>query len=420
MSLKSDARGLLDRMVHDIHPSVLVPRHLAVGKNGIIAGGKEFRCEKVYVIGCGKAGASMAEAVERVLGPDRIEAGLVIAPSAQSSTQKIKILQSTHPFISEKSGQAGKAMLEFIKQIRKGDVVLCLLSGGGSALMARAEEGLRFEEKVEFLNALILKGVPEIEVNIVREALSALKGGKLAARLPGARIVNLLLLDNRGDVSAIASGPTVAPKEANALAVLEKHHIVAPERIVEILKKSRRPDLSAVRIHNVLIGSNETAKASLAAHASSMGARVHMMRGYFCGDVDQTAAELSARYREWHKKGKKGLNIVIAGGEVPVESAGRGRGGRNQHLAALMMQRLRGLSGMAFCAFATDGRDFMEGVRGALFTDQDIKKAGEGEIASALTAFTTYDLHSSLNTLIRGPLTGTNVSDVYLFLFRKG
>lgn len=429
--LKMKIEEMLQHILLDISPSSLLRKHVSLKNNKFFVDGKLFDLSKsnLFVIGCGKAGVSMSEAIEDILGPEHIKAGFVIAPeNIVSHTRKIKIFRSTHPFISQTSFLAGKKMIQFLRKVERDDIVICLLSGGGSALLAYPARGLDFNEKLDFINYLILQGVPEIEVNIVRKVLSGVKGGKIARRLRCNDLINLLLLDNNGDIGAIASGPTLIPKDKKtAKAVLKEHGLYngIPDKLKEIVDSGSREDISFKypRIKNVLIGDNILAKESLAKYSLLFGCKkVWTIPQFFYKDIEAVTDVLAKEFkRRYDPVSEKGIYAVIAGGEVPVKSKGIGRGGRNQHLAAIMINKLKGFGSFAFASFATDGCDYIEGVRGSIITNKTVSrvKREKIDVERYIRNYNTFYLHKRLNSLLMGGMTGTNVSDVYIFLFEK-
>lgn len=418
------------------NPKVLIPKSLSLsgetlrfdGRNYNISGGVKF-------ISFGKASLSFSEAFVNYLGINIIIKGIVVAPETINSSlseyqDKIELIKSSHPLVSEASVLAGDKVLKFADECTDKDLVFCLISGGGSSLLASPLNGITVEEKTKFINDLILYGIGEREVNIVRKALSGIKGGKLARRIHPAKIINLVLSDERShQLEAIASGPTVPnTSRITASKVIDDAKLwdIVPGNIKKILIDSKPLPgdyLEGVDINTGIIGDRQSAITGMLKYAETLGLdSINYIEDFFYKDVERVSIKLGKHYSTIYDNACDGKHLVLAHGEIPVKVKSGGLGGRNQHLAALMIDELKGFGRFEFAAVASDGRDYMSGYLGALISEvviAEIERSGI-DYQSYIQATDTFNLHNKLGTLIKGYYTGTNVSDFYILLFEKG
>ncbi|MDO8505542.1 MAG: DUF4147 domain-containing protein [bacterium] len=421
------------------HPLRLVPQYIKVEGNILHVTGRQYDISRgIKFLAFGKAALSMSEALVECVGASFIRGGIVVAPeiSKTNLTQyapRIELIQSTHPFVSETSLAAGKRVLAFADACTKEDVVVCLVSGGGSALVAHPVDGISFEEKVEFINNLMGRGIAEREVNVIRKGLSAIKGGKLAARLAPALIINMILSDERThQEEANASGPTV-PNNATTIprVILEEAGLwdAVSVRMKNVLEQSRplnAQDLARVDIYTCTIKGREAALAGMEDVARKMGfnsVTVDMMFFHEMthGSVDGVAGMLGNNYRSMWDSAKPGTHVALGYGEIIVKAKKGSQGGRCQHLAALMLNELKEMPTFEFAAIASDGCDFVHGIQGAVINNKTVQQIAHEQIDyfSFIKSTQTYELHRHLRSLVKGGYTGTNVNDLYVFIFQK-
>ena len=416
-------------------PRALIPKSLSLAGETLRFNGRSYDISRgVKFIAFGKASLSLSEAFVNFLGINRIIKGIVVAPEMIHSPlltcqDKVELIKSSHPLVSEASVLAGEKVLKFADECAADDLVFCLISGGGSSLLASPLKGITVEEKIKFINDLIFHGIGEREVNIIRKALSSIKGGKLARRIHPAKIINLVLSDERNhQLEAIASGPTV-PNTSGLTAgqVIENADLWAlvPENRRETLIESahRAVDyLEGVDINTGIIGSRDSAIIGMREFAETLDLdSVYYVEEFFHEDVDRVSVTLGKEYSTIYANACMGKHLVLAHGEVPVKVISGGLGGRNQHLAALMIDVLKDFKRFEFAAVASDGCDYISGCQGAIISDvvmAEIEKSGI-DYQSYIEATDTFHLHNKLGTLIKGGYTGTNVSDFYILLFEK-
>ncbi len=388
--------------------------------------------DKIKLIAFGKAAGSMSEALLKMKGFNNIIEGIVVLPDYSPKPKidhpNIKIIYSTHPYVTKKSVSAGRQLLSFANKCTKDETVFCLVSGGGSALVASPIDGINVKEKIELINLLIKLGIGEREVNIIRKKLSNIKGGSLAEKLFPSSIINLIISDEREhQLEAIASGPTIKnSSKVTAEEIINENNLWPhiPNHFQHIFKHKidykSNPDL---KINSFIIGSrvdlfNGIQKVSEKKNLIDL----KIINHFFDSNINYLRKELIKNYKRFFTNAKEGKHLIVASGEVPIQiSSSNAKGGRNQHLAALIADDLSQFSNFEFLAISSDGCDFINGVHGALITDNHISIINKLSINidDYLKKFNSFYFHKKIGSLIKGPMTGTNVNDCYLFYFEK-
>ncbi len=386
---------------------------------------------RVFVIGGGKASGRMAEVLENIMGNEVIEDGIVNCKEGHYKTSKIKINTARHPVPDEKGMAGVKEMLELKNRHSIGarDLVICLVSGGGSALLPLPVEGISLEDKQLVNRLLINSGAGIQEINAVIKHLSAVKGGRLAEHFEPATVVSLIISDVIGNnPSVIASGVTAPDYSTffDAVRVLKKYELipVLPQGVMQYIFRGLRgikPETpkKLENVFNHIIADNRMALEAIKHKAVSSGYKTKIITTSQTGDTTQVAINRANEI----KAGKfKPYNALLIGGEttnrLPEQ---RGRGGRNQHYAVVSMQALSDYEGdWLVAAVATDGCDYIEGVGGAVLDNLSVEKAREMklELRPYIEYYDSYGFLKRLQDgLIKTPDTGTNVSDIILYLF---
>jgi hydroxypyruvate reductase len=384
---------------------------------------------RTIVVGAGKAAAAMAKAVEaHWSGP--ID-GLVITRYEHGlPCDRIEVVEASHP-VPDAAGQAAaRRILDKVKGLTADDLVLCLISGGGSALMAIPADGLTLADKQAVNKALLKSGANISEMNCVRKHLSAIKGGRLAAAAYPAKVVSLMISDVPGDdLSVIASGPTVPDPStrADALAVIHKYGINASEAVLRHLEseacetpKPGDPRLATIESH--IIGTPQAALDAAAAIAREAG-----LTPVILGDLEGEARDVAlvhagiARQIARHSQPAKAPAVIISGGETTVTVRGNGRGGRNAEFLLALAVALDGHPGISAVAGDTDGIDGTEDNAGALLSPDSLSRAAAKNVsAKALLANNDgYGFFSSIGDLIVTGPTRTNVNDFRAIIVRS-
>jgi glycerate 2-kinase len=377
---------------------------------------------RTLVIGCGKAAASMAKAVEDHWQGEL--SGMVVTRYGHHvATRRIKVVEAAHPVPDQAGQNAAERMLKLVQGLSSDDLVLFLASGGGSALLPLPAPGLTLADKQSINTALLKSGANITEMNCVRKHLSAVKGGRLAAACAPARIVTLAISDIPGDDPAvIASGPTVADATtfADALAVLEKYRIHEPQSVLNHLRAAREetPKPGDPRLANSALHMIATPQMSLEAAANV--ARRAGVTPLILGDaiegesreVAQVHAGIARQVRR-HGQPASAPCVLLSGGETTVTVRGKGRGGRNAEFLLALAIAVNGTSGIYALAGDTDGVDGSEDNAGAILTPDSLARAGARNLDARkmLADNDGYGFFAGLEDLVITGPTLTNVND---------
>lgn len=403
-------------------PARRVAANLQRREHGFIAAGHPVHLgptSRLFVVGLGKAAAAMATAAAEALG-SRINRGIVAVPQGTQlpAPDRMTFIAGGHPQPDQGSLECGRAVEAMLAETSSEDVVLTLVSGGGSAMLESPVSGVSLSDLQLTTAALIRSGAPIREINIVRSALSRIKSGGLARLASPARCVTLILSDVVEDrLSSIASGPTVlrAPSPRLALRVLERHNLWAeiPSGVQEALTLDRPRPNSAPRPRNILIGSNRLVIDAAHAAASELGFPVRVLSRQMQGEARQVGHRMASRMARAARPG-----CLILGGETTVHVQGNGRGGRNQELAMAAALELDGCPDVALMALATDGVDGPTDAAGAVVTGETAARAREQrlDLEAALAHNDAYPCLDRLGALIRTGPTGTNLNDILVGL----
>ncbi len=377
---------------------------------------------RTIVVGCGKAAAAMAKAVEDHWRGN-LEGVVVTRYGHRVETRKIEVIEAAHPVPDVAGREAAERILKAVQGLSARDLVLFLVSGGGSALLALPAPGISLSDKQAINKALLKSGANITEMNCVRKHLSAVKGGRLAAAAAPARVVTLAISDIPGDDPAvIASGPTVADATtfSDAVAILEKYGIAEPASVIEHLRAAKNetpkpddPRLARTELHMI-------ATPQMSLRAAATVARKAGVRPVILGDaIEGEAREVAlvhagiARQVKRHGQPAKAPCVLLSGGETTVTVRGNGRGGRNAEFLLALCVALGGEKGIWALAGDTDGIDGTEDNAGALLAPDTLKKAAaRGMDAKKMLADNDgYSFFAGLDDLIVTGPTLTNVND---------
>ncbi|HYB68840.1 MAG TPA: glycerate kinase [Candidatus Acidoferrales bacterium] len=389
---------------------------------------REFK--NIYVIGGGKASGSMAEALEQVLD-SRITDGLVnVLHENRNETRIIKLHGANHPVPDEAGVEGTRRMLEIAEGATADDLIVCLISGGGSSLMPLPRGDITLADKRQVTDALLKSGATINEVNTVRKHISDFKGGWLAKKAYPATILNLILSDVIGDpLDFIASGPTVPDSTtfSEAIGVLKKYDLWAnaPSSIRKLLldgekglvpETPKAGDEAFKKVYSFVLGNNRFATQAACEGLKSAGLNTLMLTAMMEGEARQVGIVLASIAREASVSGNPVPKPagMVAGGETTVFVVGKGMGGRNQEIALAAAIKLEGLDGVAVASLSTDGVDGPTDAAGAVIDGQSLARAREVGLAPEkfLAENDSYHFFSKLGDLIFTGPTGTNVNDV--------
>ncbi|MBI3172375.1 MAG: glycerate kinase [Chloroflexi bacterium] len=366
--------------------------------------------QRIFVFGLGKAACAMVDGLTDL--PNIADTLIVTKHAARVDRQPVTVMEGNHPVPGEASLAAGRAALEFVSRLTPDDLLLCLISGGGSALMTAPI--LPLTELQALTSTLLAKGARIDEINTLRRHLDLLKGGGLAQAAQGARVVSLILSDVVGDpLEAIASGPTAPDPstraQAEALAA-RFSRVRFPFR--ETLKTD---DPLFTRVQNRVIASNDIALRAAQYQAEIEGFDAQVIASGLQGEAREVGRHLAEALREAAVSRARPF-CLLAGGETTVTLHGSGRGGRNQELVLGAVESLRGLKDVLFISIATDGEDGPTDAAGAVATGETASRAGTlGVSAEAyLAKSNSYAYFAALDDLLRPGPSGTNVNDLML------
>jgi glycerate 2-kinase len=430
---------ILSAALQAVDPFGAVKRHMSLEGSKLRIGDHTYdlrQYDNIYVVGGGKAGGSMARAIEGILG-DRITAGVINTKYGYlADTKIVRINEAGHP-IPDAQGMAGaREMLDLAKGASEGDLVLCLISGGGSALMTLSVEGISLKDMEALTSALLRCGATINEINTIRKHLSQIKGGNLSRAAFPAEVASLILSDVVGNpLDVIASGPTVPDSSsfAQSWEIVERYNLVEelPATIIEQLRRGKdgeipdtpkQGDPVFARTYNLIIGSNEIAARAAMDEARDAGFHTMLLSTYVEGEAREVAHVFCAIAREILHSGQPVSRpaCVVAGGETTVTIRGNGKGGRNQELALSGAIRLDGMDEVMIVALATDGTDGPTDAAGAIADGSTLHRARAKKLLAReyLANNDSYHFFDQLDDLlITGP-TNTNVNDLtFVFVF---
>jgi glycerate 2-kinase len=435
--LRTSARGIFEAAVRAVDPAEAIRRHVALDGTRLAIGRERVDLagiRQIVVVGLGKAAAPMAAAVEEILG-DRITRGVVVTKYGHvQPTRTIRIHEAGHP-VPDDAGIAGaQAVLDHVKGLGAGDLVLVLISGGGSALTPAPADGITLAQKQVLTKALLACGADIREMNTLRKHVSRIKGGQLARAAAPARVFTLILSDIVGDpLDAIASGPTVPDPRtyADALGILDKYQIrqQIPASVRTHLEagaagkvpETPKPDDPLfVRVKSVMVASNIQALEAAQVEAQRRGLQAMILSSFIEGETREIARMHAALALEARSSGYpiRPPVCLITGGETTVTLKGQGKGGRNQEFALAAALDIAGLPDVVILSAGTDGTDGPTDAAGALADGDTVSRALSLGLnpRAALDGNDAYPFFERLGDLIVTGPTRTNVMDVRLVL----
>ncbi len=435
--LRAQALEVMAAALKAADPAEAVRRHVRRDVDLLRVEGEVYdlrRYRRIFVIGAGKASAPMAEALEEVLG-ERLTGGVLnVKDGYTRPLRRIRVQEAGHP-VPDARGLAGtRAILALLQDAGPDDLVIAVISGGGSALLVAPAEGVTLEDLQRLTDLLLRSGATIGEMNAVRKHLSLVKGGQLARAAAPAALVALILSDVVGSpLDVIASGPT-APDEssfAEAWAVLERYRLVdeAPPAVVEHLRRGLRGEVPETpkpgdpvlaRVTNVIVGSNRLAALAALARAEELGMHTLLLSTFVEGEAREVGRVLAAVAREvaQHDQPLPRPACIVAGGETTVTVRGSGLGGRNQEVALGAALSLPGLERVLVASLATDGSDGPTDAAGAVADGTTLARAAALglDAHASLVANDSYHFFQALgDLLITGP-TNTNVNDLMVVM----
>lgn len=410
MSLREDADQIIKKSIRAVLPDEAVAKALQ---------GKEFDAGRIYLVAAGKAAWQMAKTAASILG-ERLEAGVVVTKydHVKGEIPRVKCYEAGHPVPDENSFAATQAALELVEQATKGDTVVFLISGGGSALFEKPL--ISGEELTDITKQLLGCGADIVEMNTIRKRLSAVKGGRFAIACEPAQVFSIVLSDILGDpLDMIASGPAYPDSStcAEAVAIAQKYKLNLSDSVWELLREETPAEL-----HNVetqITGSVSNLCSAAASASRELGYDPVILTDQLMCEAKEAGSFL-ASIAKTHQNTEKSL-AFIAGGETVVHLTGKGKGGRNQELALAAAEGIAGLKDTAVFSIGSDGTDGPTDAAGGYCDGTTMERLKEQGISiyAVLQNNDAYHALQKTDGLIVTGATGTNVNDVAVLLIKR-
>ena len=423
-----------------VDPCQLILNHVTFepGKELLHIKDKVFglkRFGRIHVLGAGKGAAALFKGLKVVLA-DRIHGGVIVSLEDQAfSHAVVTFYPGSHPVPGPRSLAAGQAMMAYIKKnVGPEDLVIFLLTGGASSLLAVPAPPLELADKIEITRMLLTSGADIKEINCVRKHLSALKGGRLARMVYPARLISVILSDIiDSPLEDIGSGPSVGDSTsfADAAAVLTKYRLMEkiPERVRDYLGKGSEKKIADTPLpdaeifaqnSHILLGDNLTALTAAKESAQASGVPAYIMTSRDCGEASEAAKVYAAVIKEIIYSGNPFPSpvMLLSGGELTVRLKGKGKGGRNQEFVLALLDQLKNLRHPFYIlSMGTDGIDGPTDAAGAWIDHHTMAKVEKQklDIKKYLNNNDAYTFFNALDQLIRTGPTGTNVMDLRLY-----
>lgn len=404
---------LAEQALDFLQPEKLINHHVQLKKNKLIIDQKIFalnKYQRIFIIGAGKATYQMAFAINKLL-KNRITSGYINVPKAiTNKIGKIVVNQASHPLPNSRGVTGAKKIIELAINAKKDDLIICLLSGGGSALLPLPHHDISLSEKISLTKKLLACSADIHEINCLRKHLSSIKGGRLAQAAWPATLVSLYISDVIGDdLNTIASGPTVADPSTGleAQEILKKYKLYT-EKLGKIVRHNESPKkLDKQKVFNYIIGNNEQVLKYLIKTAKKNKLNITYLGAQLNGEAKKLAGQLAKIAKNTKKN-----TLIIGGGETTVKIKGHGYGGRNQEFILAIMPHLS--ENITALSLATDGVDGFtpKPVAGAIINNKYKKLAYNKYLLNN----DSYTFLNKIHSLLDTGLTGTNVGDIIMLL----
>jgi len=437
--LKNDLLDVFHAGVKAVDPCTAIEKYVRAAGDELDISGKTYdlsRYKRIFVIGAGKASAAMARSLEKKL-EYRVTGGIVIVKYGhQVPLKRIRVAEAGHPIPDESGIRATADIVSLLKDSDKNDLVIFLVSGGGSALLTYPLPGLNLSDIKEMTRILLESGASIQEMNVLRKHLSRVKGGRLARIALPSPLISLVLSDViDDDLSSIASGPMVPDPSTftDCLKILDKYNLRSrmPLPILEILDKGEKGEMEETpteddpvfkQTQNVIVANILLALEEAKHRAESLGYNTWMLSSSVTGETRIAAQSQASFARKIKKKNipVKKPACLISGGETTVTVHGKGLGGRNQEFVLAAGLELDGEKDIAVLSCGTDGTDGPTDAAGAFADGNTIRRALElgMDAESYLNENDSYHFFQKLDDLILTGPTYTNVMDLMVFLIR--
>lgn len=437
-SLRKDVLSILHSCIKASDPHYAIKKcvKLKRGKLWVDSHSYDLRLiKRVLVIGAGKASARMAQAIEELFG-DRISSGIIITKKGHRLPlrREIDLVEGAHPLPDREGLKGTRGIVKLLSRTTADDLVIFLLSGGGSALLVSPVAGISLRDKIKLTDELLRCGANIKEINTIRKHISQVKGGRLAELAQPSSILTLILSDVIGDrLDSIASGPTAPDRTtfSDCMKIVKKYDLrkKIPSSIYshlekgagERLKETPKPrDPIFKKVKNVIIGSNRTALKAAERKARELGFNTYVLPRPVAGDTTRAAKRHLALIKRI-ADGRGPIRppaCVISGGETTVKIKGQGKGGRNQEFALVAAMGIDGMKNVVLLSAGTDGTDGPTNAAGAICDGETVRRALNKGLnpRSYLADNDSYHFFSKLGDLIITGPTHTNVMDIHVIL----
>ena len=440
-SLTQKARAIalrtLEHALNSVDAARLLRSGVTIENHQLHAGTCSFdlsRFRNVHVVGGGKASGSMALALEELLGKFLTDGFVNVPHGDEHETRIIKLHGASHPIPDEAGVTGTRRILETVERADEDDLVIALISGGGSSLMPLPRDGVSLQDKRELTDRLLKSGAKITEINAVRKHLSFFKGGWLAKKAYPATVLNLIISDVVGDsLESVASGPTVPDSTTfadarrvllryglweNALSSIRK--VISDGEKGLIAETPKAGDGCFEKVYSVVLGNSRSAALAALQHLRSEGLNTFLLTSSLEGEARTVGTVLSSVAAEIAASGNPVPKPagVVASGETVVTIRGKGSGGRNQELALSAALKLQGIEGAVIASVSTDGVDGPTDAAGAIVDGETVERANRLGMKPEefLAENDSYRFFSKLGDLIVTGPTGTNVNDISLII----
>ncbi|MEW5806722.1 MAG: glycerate kinase [Acidobacteriota bacterium] len=442
--LKEDAAIIFRAALKAADPYEAVKGELCRDGSQLTVGNRRYDLRKfrnIFVLGAGKGSGRMAQAIEDVLGHrllSRVTEGLIVVKYGCSAPlKKIKIHEAGHPIPDRQGLIASKKILELLSRTSEEDLVITLISGGGSALLPAPREGIKLRDKQKLTDILLKCGASIREINTVRKHLSMLKGGQLAMRAYPSVMISLILSDIVGDpIDSIASGPTAPDRTTfkDCMEILKRYRIErkTPASILRFLEKGmsgqieetpEEDDPAFLKTQNLIVGNNLKSARAARQKAKEFGYNALILSTMLEGEAREAARVHASMLKEVLKSGNpvRSPACIISGGETTVTVRGKGLGGRNQEFVLASAIEIDGLKNAVVLSAGTDGTDGPTDAAGAIADGFTVSRACglKMDPRKYLDSNDSYHFFKELGDLIVTGPTGTNVMDIRIMLIDK-
>jgi hydroxypyruvate reductase len=437
-SLRKHANQIFRHVLDILDPGQLVKEKVSIRDSTLIVEEREYNLnnyENIYVVGGGKACAPMAKAMEGLLG-DKIDNGIIVVKYDHGlSLKKIETVEASHPIPDENGERGASDILRLLSGTGEKDLIICLISGGGSALLVQPHKGITLQDIQTASAELLACGATIDEINTVRKHLSSIKGGQLAKAAYPSTLITLMLSDVVGDpMDIIASGPTVPDESTfeDAYAIIQKYTLEEkiPNIVCGFLRSGKMGEIEETpkngnkifdNTQNVIVGSNKIALDAAEKRAKDLGYNTIVLSSLVEGESRDAAKFFAAIAKEVSRTGTPVPKpaCIIAGGETTVTIRGKGKGGRNQEFALSAAMEIEGFEGVVILSAGTDGTDGPTDATGAIVdsnTCKDARKKFNLNAEEFLSRNDSYNFFKKTGEhIVTGP-TMTNVMDIMISL----